>query len=95
MSSLDRAAELRAQADALDALATLETELRDAKQAYEDDPSEENKTAKNDAALKLRAARAETRPEGTTVGGDAFVTPDDEIPQSVQPAQPTITGQEG
>lgn len=76
MSSADRAADLRAQADALEALAGLEADLLDAKQAYADDPTEENKAAKTEAALKLRAARAATRPEGVTVGGDAYVTND-------------------
>ena len=92
MSSADRAAELRAQADALDDLARLETDLLAAKAAYDDDPSEQTKAAKTDAAQALREARSEARSEGVQVGGDAYLTPDDELPQFVQPA---TTGQEG
>lgn len=73
MSSAERAAQLRAQADALDALAGLETDLADAKQAYADDPNEDTKAAKVSAAVALRAARQTYRPEGVTVGGDAYI----------------------
>ncbi|WP_433364085.1 hypothetical protein [Streptosporangium sp. CA-115845] len=83
MSSADRAAALRAQADALDELGRLETELLAAKAAYDDDPSDENKAAKTDAAHALREARSDTRSEGVQVGGDAYLTPGDELPQSV------------
>ncbi|MEU6709984.1 hypothetical protein ABZ897_00780 [Nonomuraea sp. NPDC046802] len=65
-SSAERAAELRAQADALDAMAGLETTLLDAKASGD-------KEAIREAAEALRAARSETRTEGFTVGGDAFV----------------------
>ncbi len=91
MSSLDRAAQLRAEADDIEAeaFATLKADLLAAKAAYADDPSEENKAAKNDAALKLRAARAASRPETPAVGGDAYVIPD-------EPAESVtdVTGQE-
>ncbi|GAA2861600.1 hypothetical protein [Nonomuraea rubra] len=70
-TSADRAADLRAQADALDALADLETRLLDAKQSGDPD-------AIREAAEGLRAARAEARPEGMAVGGDAFVSNADE-----------------
>ncbi|MER7361918.1 hypothetical protein [Nonomuraea wenchangensis] len=69
MSSADRAAELRAQADALDAVAGLENDLLAAKESG--DP-----TAVREAAEALRAARAQTRDEGFGVGGDAFVSTD-------------------
>lgn len=73
MSSAERAAELRAQADALDALAGLESDLSAAKQAYADDPNEDTRKAKRAAAVALRAARQTYRPEGVTVGGDAYI----------------------
>jgi hypothetical protein len=72
-SSADRAAQLRAEADALEALAGLEDDLKAAKAAYDQNPSVENAAAKQDIAERLRAARAATRPEGVSVGGDAFV----------------------
>lgn len=72
-SSAERAAELRAQADALDAMAGLEEDLSAAKAAYYDDPTEENKAAKVAAALALREARSLTRSDGVSVGGDAYV----------------------
>lgn len=77
MSSADRAADLRAQADALDALAGLESDLSAAKQAYADHPNEDTRAAKRTAAVALRAARQTYRPEGVTVGGDAYV--DEEV----------------
>lgn len=67
MSSLDRAAELRAQADALEALGGLEADLLAAKASGD-------KTAIDEAANALRAARSLSRPEGVSVGGDAFVS---------------------
>lgn len=66
MSSADRAAELRAEADALDTLAQLEADLLDAKQSGD-------RAAIRAASEALREARSLTRSEGTTVGGDAFV----------------------
>lgn len=67
MSSADRAAELRAQADALDDLARMETDLLAAKESG--DPA-----ATQEAAEALRAARAQTRDEGFGVGGDAYIS---------------------
>lgn len=67
MSSADRAAELRAQADALDTLAQLEADLLNAKQSGDPDRIRE-------AAEALREARSLTRTEGVSVGGDAFVS---------------------
>ncbi|MGS2645860.1 hypothetical protein [Streptosporangium sp. G12] len=84
MSSLDRADELQAQADALRELATLEDAYTEAMQAYLDDRTDEKWEAKQAAAEALRAARAESRSEGVSVGGDAFLTNPDEVPQSVQ-----------
>ena len=73
-TSSERAAELRRQADALDNIAHLEDELAAAKAAYIANPdSEDAKEAKNAAAEALRAARSETRTEGVSVGGDAYV----------------------
>lgn len=74
MSSLDRAAELRAQADALENMASLESDLETAKQAYRDNPTPETRAAKQAAAIALREARARVRPDAVTVGGDAVVT---------------------
>ncbi|TYB69717.1 hypothetical protein FXF51_06025 [Nonomuraea sp. PA05] len=70
-SSAERAAELRAQADALDAMAGLENDLLAAKESGD-------KAAIREASLALREARSQTRTEGTTVGGDAFVSPTSE-----------------
>lgn len=76
-TSADRAAALRAEADALDALAVLETDLLAAKAAHAKDPTEETKAAKTAASLALREARSLTRSEGVSVGGDAYV--DEEV----------------
>lgn len=75
MSAADRAAELRAHADALDSAAELEKSLLAAKDAYAADPSPENRAAKQAAAQALRELRALWR-EGRAglVGGDAFVS---------------------
>lgn len=73
MSTADRVAELRAQADALEALSGLEADLTEAKAAYQDNPCEETYAAKQEAAQALRAARQTVRSENTTVGGDAYV----------------------
>ena len=67
MSSADRAAELRAQADALDAVVGLEHRLLDAKASG--DPA-----AIDDAAKELRNARQQIRTEGVSIGGDAFIS---------------------
>lgn len=77
MSAADRAAELRAKADALDALARFETDLLAAKAAHAEDPTEETKAAKTAASLALLEARSLTRSEGVSVGGDAYV--DEEV----------------
>lgn len=74
MSTADRAAELRAQADALEALAGLEADLATTKAAYEATPTEETKAAREAAMQALRDARALTRTDGVSVGGDAFIT---------------------
>jgi hypothetical protein len=60
------AAELRAQADALDALGGLEGDLIDAKQSGDSGRIRE-------AADALREARSLIRDESTSVGGDAYV----------------------
>ena len=67
MSSLDRAAELRAQADALEALGGLEADLLAAKASGDS-------TAVRETAEALREARSLTRSEGISVGGDAFIS---------------------
>lgn len=75
MSASERAAELRAQADALDGLADLEADLLAAKSNYADDPSPEVRAAKQDAALALRSARELVRADRVSlVGGDAVVS---------------------
>ena len=72
-SSAERAAQLRAEADALEAQAVLETALLDAKASGD-------RASIREAAEALRAARSETRAEGFTVAGDAFVTnPGEEV----------------
>jgi len=65
-SSAERAAELRAQADALDTLGQLEADLLAAKESGD-------KGATREAAEALREARSLTRTEGVSVGGDAFI----------------------
>lgn len=72
-SSAERAAALRAEAEALDALAVLELDLLAAKSAHAEDASGETKTAKQAASEALRAARSLTRADGVSVGGDAFI----------------------
>ncbi|MCC5574496.1 hypothetical protein IMZ11_02425 [Microtetraspora sp. AC03309] len=70
---MDRAAALRAQADAVETLDRLERDLADAKAAHEDNPTPETYAAKQKVAHALRAAREAARSEGVTVGGDAYV----------------------
>lgn len=70
-TSAERAADLRAEADALDALAGLETDLLAAKAAGDRD-------AIREAGVALREARSQVRPESVQVGGDAFVSNDSE-----------------
>jgi hypothetical protein len=71
-SSAERAAaELRARADALDAVAGLENNLLNAKASGD-------QNAIRDAAEALRLARSLARDEGFSVGGDAFVMTDEE-----------------
>lgn len=70
-SSSERAAELRRQADALDSMAELEQSLLAAKESGD-------KAAIREASEVLRGARSQTRTEGTTVGGDAYVMTDGE-----------------
>ncbi|WP_157251118.1 hypothetical protein [Nonomuraea typhae] len=74
MSSAERAAGLRAQADALERLAELEADLATAKSAHAADPTPESKAAKQETALALRQARALVREDGVAVGGDAFIS---------------------
>ena len=68
-SSADRATALRAEADALEALAGLEADLLSAKASGD-------RAAIDEAADALREARSQARPEGISVGGDAFVSND-------------------
>lgn len=71
---IERSAALRAQADALDALAELEAANLAAKQAYAQDMTPENKAAKLAAAQELNTVRAQSRGgQGTMIVGDAFV----------------------
>lgn len=65
-TSAERAAELRAEADALEALSGLESTLLAAKASG--DPA-----AVKDAAEALREARSVARSEGVSVGGDAYI----------------------
>lgn len=75
MSAAERAAELRAQAGALDAIAGLEQLLLDAKEAHAADPTAQTRAAKQEAAQALREVRALTRESRSgMVGGDAFVS---------------------
>lgn len=73
MSAADRAADLRAEADALDALAGLESNLAAAKDAYHANPSSNTSAARQTAMDELREARSLTRATGVTVAGDAYV----------------------
>lgn len=75
MSAADRAAELRAQADTLDAVAELEAGLLSAKEAHAAAPSAETRAPKQAAAQALREMRAlEREGRADLVGGDAFVS---------------------
>jgi hypothetical protein len=73
MSSLDLADELEAKAAALRAVGRLEADLAEAKAAYTANPNGDTKAAKQAAMEAVREARSLTRPEGVSVGGDAFV----------------------
>jgi len=71
---IERSAALRAQADALDALAELEAKNLAAKLAYAENMTPENKAAKLAAAEELNAVRSQSRGgQGTTITGDASV----------------------
>lgn len=75
MTASQRAAELRAQADALESLNALEEVLAEAKAAFAADPCAETRAIKQEAALALREARALVRADRTAmVGGDAFIS---------------------
>jgi len=67
MNAAEQAANLRAQADSLEALADLEQKADAATKAYRKTRSEKNKVAYRSAAEALRAARADARPAETTV----------------------------
>jgi hypothetical protein len=74
MSAADEAERLRERADALDTEVKLETKLADAKDAYRgsDDPKLKDKFHK--VRDELAAHRAARRDQGVTIGGDAFVS---------------------
>ncbi|MGI5274746.1 hypothetical protein ACQEUU_37315 [Nonomuraea sp. CA-218870] len=71
--SLELAEELEARAAALRDEERLKDDLKAAKQAYADNPTDETKTAKQAAMEALRDCRSRARTEGVTVGGDAYV----------------------
>lgn len=73
MSVDDRLASLRSQIEAAEAEQRLLGELTAAKQAYASNPSEDTRAAKQAAMEAIRKHRSETRSEGVTVGGDAYV----------------------
>lgn len=73
MSTSERADELQAQADALRAVGRLEDALIAARSIYDRGRTPENLAVAQQAAVELRAARAASRTEGVTVGGDAYV----------------------
>lgn len=61
MSASERAAQLRAQAEALEAVGGLEDAYEEALDAYREDPTEENKAAYLAAKEAFVAARTESR----------------------------------
>lgn len=65
-TSADRAIALRAEADALDALGLLETELLAAKNSGDLEAVRATSEA-------LRQARSLTRTDGVSIGGDAYI----------------------
>jgi hypothetical protein len=67
MNAAEQAANLRAQADSLEALADLEQKAESATKSYRKTRSEKNKAAYRSAVEALREARAKTRPADTTV----------------------------
>ncbi len=79
MSASDRVQALRDQLAAAETEEALAADLLAAKQAHGDNPNPETRQAKQDAALALRAHRAETRSDGVSVGGDAFVSTPEEV----------------
>jgi hypothetical protein len=78
---LDQLAEAKAALLAAEAEAT--TELIHAKAAYREKPTGENRARKAKAVEVIQALRAAVRRdrEGTRVGGDAFVTPAEDLPR--------------
>lgn len=73
-SDLDRLVAAKREADAafIGAEEGLLAELAEAKAAYRDDPSEENKTRKAEAAARVQGYRALARVNRTgVIGGDA------------------------
>jgi len=76
-TSADQAAALRRLADDLEALGGLEESHAAAVQAYRDDPSEENKTAYQEASEALRAHRQVVResPVKAVEPGGMTITP--------------------
>ncbi|MEU6725502.1 hypothetical protein ABZ917_17485 [Nonomuraea wenchangensis] len=75
MSVDDRLASLRSQIEAIEVEKRLLDELQAAKDAYAADSSDEAKDRKQAAAEALREHRQNTRSEGVSVGGDAYVEP--------------------
>jgi hypothetical protein len=79
VSASEQAARLREMAEAYETEAKLEGKLADAKAAYRDNPDD---AKAKDRLHKVRdditAARQARRDEGVTIGGDAFVSNNDE-----------------
>lgn len=70
MNASGRAAQLRAEADALESLADLEAEAVAAKAAYREDPSEKSRAAHRAASAALNDARSTTRPDVVVVSAE-------------------------
>lgn len=80
MSRDEEVKALLAQAKALEALGSAEDALEKATETYRKNPTEKNRNAyrkANEELVAVRSAARADRPEGPSVGGDAFVSGED------------------
>lgn len=71
MNASQRAAQLRAQADSLDSIGELEQAAAEAKTAYRQNPTAQNREAHRAAAAALNGARALTRDDDMVISTGA------------------------
>ncbi|MGA4989888.1 hypothetical protein [Nonomuraea bangladeshensis] len=92
MSVDDRLASLRSQIDAIEVEQRLLAELDEAKQEHlQDRTDDEAKQRKQAAAEALREHRRNTRSDGVSVGGDAYVEPGSPDPSPSDTVKADVT----